>query len=352
MAIVYKKQILKVKCFMDEVNIRYNIMNYMEKMRIVSNVSTALRIIFSIACLVCLYLSENIISPIICILMAWLIAFVNDLVIQPRMRRHCIRLIDAVALKSLKPALYENILNTYGLFYYDMRMISEYLNGNYSTAAKIATTLLDKLEKKKSKNYFRQKHFFQISLCGQYFETNNVEMLKSEVYKLKENYTNVQEKLPKHACIIEFYEKYCEEDYLACKDICIKNKSDDNQEHYFLNEVRWFLRYAVTCYKLGEFETATQYFKKIIEIVPEGHFMKISSEYLLAIEENREYVFKDNNTPVNEELLNLIFPPKKAERKRLIIKTISIIVYILVMILSIIGIAVLSFFLHATTIFI
>ena len=102
---------------------------------------------------------------------------------------------------------------------------------------------------------------------------------------------------------------------------------------------------------MGEFETATQYFKKIIEIVPEGHFMKISSEYLLAIEENREYVFKDNNTPVNEELLNLIFPPKKAERKRLIIKTVSIIVYILVMILSIIGIAVLSFFLHAATIF-
>ena len=163
-----------------------------------------------------------------------------------------------------------------------------YYSGDYNKAINICKMKL------KNKKFAKYKHYYLLMLARSYFEIGDLENLNkvNEMFKsfivTNKNGNNIKEKL----IYFKFVEMYMSGDFATAKELYEKLYLEQkaNPSKVKLNDVSIRFTFAICCYKCGEFGKATELFNDVIALAPTFHYAEISKRYLVAIDNNTEYI--------------------------------------------------------------
>lgn len=202
------------------------------------------------------------------------------------------KFINSILLEEANPNKYGDVLKTFSSssLYGSEWLNFAYFTGDYQTVIDLC---YNKLANKKCKKY---KYAYLMMLARTYFDNGdfeNLEKICSE-FELLTNASKKGKRIRNHFVIMKYYRLFLDGKFDQCKELYEEILGTKKYTNTVMAKSMATFSYAVAIYKMGDYETAKQYFTEVAKSVPMMHMAKIAENYIECINNNNEYV----HTPV------------------------------------------------------
>lgn len=165
------------------------------------------------------------------------------------------------------------------------RILAAINTGDYQTVVNLCAKGMARARSDK------QKLVYFAALARVYFELGDMEKLQmvcEDFYDYVDQSENT-EKLESSFPLMPYYRCYANGDYEECIAFCKKREGQTSSR---IAEINLLFMYAMAYYRLGETETAAQYYQSVASQAPGVYLAKISEQYLAVIAQGTKVCFE------------------------------------------------------------